>query len=409
MKKILAVVLALAMILGLAACGEKAQEPATEVVENSQGVTDTAILLGNSASTSGSLGTVGLPFVDAIENYLKMANEEKLFDGREVQFVHYDDEFDPVKGKAYLQELVEDDQIFAILGHFGTPVVSATLDDIYEYGIPTVYFATGIGQLFHENLQPGDDGYNIFPVQPIYTTEGKIFVARAVGSFGAKKIGVIYTNDDAGDSMYAGITAQAAEAGVEIVAEQVAAGAADVSAAVTSIKNADVDFVIIAAIQGTFPQIAKEMANQGMTVPAITTYVCQGHASTVAKEIDGHFDCYINSWKAHDGHEDDLDLMNSKLSPQYKNNTDAESGWVAGAVMVQALRRLEGKAYTWDNFFAAMEEAPLNLPFAKTIEFANGTRAGVQSMLLYKVDATNEETYVTAYDEIRSINELLGK
>lgn len=89
------------------------------------------------------------------------------------------------------------------------------------------------GQLY-SNPAEGADRV-IMPVQPIYITEGEMKVSRAVGNFGATKIGVIYTTDDAGNDMLAGAQAKAEELGIELVAEQVAAGATDVSAAVTSV------------------------------------------------------------------------------------------------------------------------------------------------------------------------------
>ena len=131
---------------------------------------DTEIKVGNTAAVSGAYAPVGVPFIAGIESYFKMINDQGGIDGRKITFVHKDDEFDPVKGKSYLSEM-EDESVFAIVGHFGTPVVAATIDDLKSYGIPSVYFATGIGQLYAEHAETNADGYNLFPVQPIYTTE----------------------------------------------------------------------------------------------------------------------------------------------------------------------------------------------------------------------------------------------
>ena len=246
MKKLMSMLLAAALIFSLAACsngdGGSGDGDGEGGVKYSQGVTDDKIIIANSAATSGSYAPVGVPFNAGIQAYLDMVNAQGGIDGRTIEFLHIDDEFDPVKGKAALQSFVEDEGVFAIVGHFGTPVVGATIDDLKEYGIPAVYFATGIGQLYAENATTNEEGYNIFPVQPIYTTEGQIMVARGVGTFNATKIGIIYTNDDAGKDMLAGAEAKCQELGIDYQAEQVAAGSADVSAAVTSIKNGGADF-----------------------------------------------------------------------------------------------------------------------------------------------------------------------
>ena len=58
--------------------------------------------------------------------------------------------FDAAQGMTYTQTLVEDDQVFALVGHFGTNTVGATLDYVKGVGIPTVYCVTGISGLYQE-------------------------------------------------------------------------------------------------------------------------------------------------------------------------------------------------------------------------------------------------------------------
>ena len=380
MKKLIALLLALVMVFALVACGSGGSESA-------QGVTKDSIKIANSAATSGALAGVGLPFLAGINGYLDMVNEAGGIDGRKVEFLHTDDEFDPVKGLAALEKFVEDEKVFAIVGHFGTPVVGATLENLKEYGIPAVYFATGIGQLFAAKATTNAEGYNIFPIQPLYITEGQLMVARGVGTFGATKIGMIYTNDDAGKNMLEGATTKAGELGIPLVSEQVAVGAADVSAAVTSVLSQGVDFVIVGAIQATMPTIVKELAAQGNTAPGITTYV--NAAITISEQIDaeieGKFDMYVSSWKIRDAeHQDDVDLFMKWVDPEHTDNADAESGWIAAHVFCEGLRRLEGKDVTWEAYMKALESAPIDIPFGGTISFADGARTGVSSMQLSK-------------------------
>ena len=380
MKKLIALILALVMVFALVACGSGGSQSA-------QGVTKDSVKIANSAATSGSLAGVGLPFLAGINGYLDMVNEAGGIDGRKIEFLHQDDEFDPVKGLAALEKFVEDEKVFAIVGHFGTPVVGATLENLKEYGIPSVYFATGIGQLFSAKATTNAEGYNIFPIQPLYITEGQLMVARGVGTFGATKIGMIYTNDDAGKNMLDGAQTKANELNIPLVSEQVAVGAADVSAAVTSILSQGVDFVIVGAIQATMPTIVKELAAQGNKAPGITTYV--NAAITISEQIDaeieGKFDMYVSSWKIRDAeHQSDVDLFMKWVDPEHTDNADAESGWIAAHVFCEGLRRLEGKEVTWEAYMKALESAPINIPFGGTISFADGARTGVSSMQLSK-------------------------
>jgi ABC-type branched-subunit amino acid transport system substrate-binding protein len=365
-------------------------------IQYSQGASDTEVLVSNSAAQSGPFAVVGEPFNKGIQAYFEMINEGGGVDGRKIIFKQFsDDECDPVKASAALQEMVEDEKVFALVGQLGTAAVGAIIGDMKDYGIPAVYFATGIGSLYATGAKSNDEGFNLFPVQPLYATEGRVLLGFAKGKFGAAKVGVIYTNDDAGTDLLKGIKDQASDlGGVEIVEEQVAAGAPDVSAAVTSIKNAGVDIVIVASIQATFPTIVKELAAQSVNKDAITTYVNNSldMSTQVVDDIKDKFDVYSTDWLS----LADLDSVNQfvewvgKQGEAYVANSFSMAGWIAGATFTEGLKRLEGKDITWESYMAAMEESPITLPFGAGVDYADGNRWGTQAMSLSKVVPVSE-------------------
>ncbi len=384
MKRIFALLFAFAMVFSLVAINAVA---ADGDVAYSQGASADRVLVANSAATSGDLAVVGVPFNEGIKAYFEMINQGGGVDGRIIEFTHIDDAFDPVKGKAALENLVEDEEIFAIVGGFGTPVIAAIIEDLKAYGIPSVYFATGITQLHANNAKTNEEGYNIFPVQPLYETEGRLLTAYATGLFAAKKLGVLYTNDDAGMNLLKGIEAQAADIGdIEIVAEQITAGSADVSSAVTTIKGADVDMVIVASIQATYPTIVKELAAQGVNKDAISTYVNSDLAmsTAVVEHIAGKFDVFGTAW-VDAGDADAMTVFTEWIPEDYKANAYAMAGWIAGATFVEGLNRIEGQDITWENYMRALEEAPIKLPFGAAVDYADGNRWGTQAMSLSKI------------------------
>ncbi len=404
MKKIISILMVGVLVLGLAGCGAGGGGS----TEQAQGVTDTEVIVGNSAAISGAFAPVGVPFNAGIEAYFKMINDEGGVNGRKITFKHQDDEFDPVKGKAILSNLIEDEKVFAIVGHFGTPVVGATIEDLKEAGIPAVYFATGIGELYNDKATGNERG--IFPVQPIYKTEGQIMVARAVGDFGAEKIGVIYTSDDAGKDILWGVEDKAKELGVEVVAMQVAAGATDVSSAVTTIKEADVDFIVGAAIQATIPTIIKELASQGVDKDLITTYVNVSPvvAEAVVNEIDGKFDVYGNGWVSFEGERADALAKFMEFTPEYADNVYAMTGWIAASFFTEGLDRVGADTLTWESYMDALESSPIKNPFGGKIDFGNGQRAGTQEMNLSKISHGVKEGAWEDVKPLQSISEILG-
>jgi branched-chain amino acid transport system substrate-binding protein len=403
MKKIAIAILIIAALVSFS-CG-------AAVDESAQGVTEDTVLVGNAAATSGALAAVGVPFNQGLEAYLRMVNEAGGVAGRQIKFVHYDDEFDAAQGLTYAQRLVEDDMIFSFVGHFGTPSVAATQEYLDTIGIPRVYYATGFRGLYNPAAEGGARAS--FPVQPIYDAEGEVFIARAVADFGAEKIGVIYPNDDAGKGFLAGIQVRAAELGVELVEVQVASDANDMSSAAQTIVSANVDVAIAAANQVPSEVAIKALAAAGNTAPVITSYV---NASPVfiegIKEVLTSFDVYVNAWLDVDPSvpNADLDLYIeevSKTDAALAVNPFAQAGWIAAATFVAGLERVGEDALTWDSYIKAMEEAPVKIPLGGTLDFANGRRVGIQSMSLLK--ASYEDVPLFVVDKpMSSISDILG-
>ncbi|AHC14062.1 ABC transporter substrate-binding protein [Salinispira pacifica] len=377
-----------------------------------QGVTDSTVLVGNAAATSGALAAVGVPFNQGIEAYFSMVNQAGGVAGRTIEWVHYDDEFDGAQGLTYSQRLVEDDQIFAFVGHFGTPTVAATQEYLDTVGIPRVYYATGLRALFDLKAEGGARAS--FPVQPIYDAEGEVMVARAVADFGAQKIGVIYPNADDGKGLLAGIELRAGSLGVDIVASQVAPDANDMSSAAQTILSEDVDVVLVAANQVPAEVAIKALAAAGNQAPVITSYV--NAAPTFVEGVQealNSFDVYANAWLQvvdNDGNPtealQEFESQVGEIDPALAGNPYAQAGWIAAAVFVQGLERVGNAPLTWENYIAAMEEAPVSIPLGGSVNFADGRRVGTQAMSLLK--ASYDDGPVWTVDQpLEPITEIL--
>ena len=415
MKKISLFLLLGLLVFTMAGCSP------TEVVETAQGVTDTTVTVGNSAVASGFLAFVGVPFNQGINAYFDMVNEAGGVAGRTIEFIEYDDEFSAPTGVTYAEKLLMDDEVFAFVGHFGTPTVSATLNYLIDAGIPQVYYATGISALFNENATGNERAS--FPVQPIYDAEGQVMVARAVGDFGASKIGVIYTNDDAGMGISMGVRLQARAEGVTLVEAQVAGDAVDMSSAALTMVNAEVDIVIVAASQIPAEIAIKALSAAGNDKDVLVSYVNAAPAfiGNIKDEL-ANFDVYANAWldlfeadgttttEAYDLYVVEI----SKIDVALAGNPYAMAGWIAAAFFVEGLERVGEDLLTWESYIDAMEETPINNPFGGTVDYADGRRAGTQSMSLLKATiipaaGDNPESYVfAAFKPLSTIQEILA-
>lgn len=437
MKKLLVVLLSVAMLCTfMSGCGggeeNGGQSEYTPFVDV-QGVTDTEILVGNTAATTGAYATVGVPFNAGLEAAFKAYNDAGGFQGKKIVLKHYDDGFDGAQGMTYTKQLVETDGVFAIVGHFGTNTVGATLDYLKEKGVPMVYAATGIDDLYEEAAS-GNNAV-IYPVQPIYSAEGRVLLARAAApeaegmGLGGTKIGVIATTDDAGEGMLAGVERQNEEISASLTIQEVEAGATDYSAAVNVLKNAGCDVVIACMNQAPLNTLMNTMRDNNYNVDVVTSYV-NASAATLGGMVDSGAITekrmvYATAWLDATTQEGLADytafynamsaweLANGESGNTYALNSFAMAGYIAGDIFVQALKNLDaaGMGLDYANFAKIMEEGEYKIAMGGAISFAEGARLGVTSLALNKIslekDASGNYALLNV-SPIMSLEEVMG-
>ena len=431
MKKFLSLLLTTAMLCTLlAGCGSKngnsdgGYTPVNEV----QGVSDDTILVGNTAATTGAYATVGTPFNAGMEAAFKAYNDAGGFQGKNIVLKHYDDGFDGAQGMTYTKQLVETDKVFAITGHFGTNTVGATLDYLKEKGIPMIYAATGIDDLYQE-AATGNDAV-IYPVQPIFSAEGRVLLARAVApttdgmGLGGTKIGVIATTDDAGAGLLAGVEREHEDLKVELAVQEVEASATDFSAAVNVLKNAGCDVVIACMNQNPLATLMNTMRDVNYNVNVVTSYV-NASATTLGAFVDSGAITdsrmvYCTAWldaTSEVGMADYVtfytamnawELANGETGNTYALNSYAMAGYIAGSIFVQSLQAVDkaGLELNYVNYAKIMEETEFSIPMGGTISFAGGDRLGVTALALNCVSLTKNESGVYALVPVSPIMPL---
>ena len=435
MKKFFALVLALVMVLGLVACGEKA--PAAEELK---GVTEDTILVGNTAGTTGALATIGGPFNIGIEAAFAAYNAEGGFNGKSVKLQHYDDGGVATQSVTLTEQLIHEDEVFAIVGNFASNCVAANLPIIKEANVPMVYAAAGNNELLNEAAEGADRG--IFPVQPLNFTEGRMLILRAFaplanGGLGGTKVGVLTNTVEASQTILKGIEAEAADlpaAQKDAITYQNVTST-DFSAAVNALKNAGCDVVVMGVIGADFTAALTAMANANYYVPVLTSYnnanagILNDAATTILAEqytdVLTNIPIYAQAWlditsteyfynnpdsallKGYEalglaqpgvgmpGFKEEYWVVAEKIfnycTEQGMDNAFAMSydsyalaGYIAGDLFCQGLKELQaqGKELTRANYVDVLESKEYQVAMADTISFANGMRSGVQSFAL---------------------------
>lgn len=413
MKKVLLALMLVVGLTALAACGSDSEEE----TEHAQGVLEDRIKVGNTAVTTGDFAFVGAPFVAGMEAYFNMINEDGGVLGRDIELIHESDGFDGEQGNTITQSMVEEEEVFAMVGHFGTPTVGATDEYLTTIGIPRVYYGTGTSLVYNEDAT-GLGERASFPVQPVYEFEGELMVARAVDQFDAQKIGLLYTGDENGLEIRSGMMSMADQLDVEVI--DVLASTDDMEAEALSLVSEDVDVIVIGMNQFSAITGVTALLTAQNTVPTIVSYVAAdtSFADYVFAALPS-FDIYANAW---------VDLLNADGSPSdgyltyvdeiskehdnYDNNSFAIAGWIAAMVFVEGLNKLDpDEAITWETFIEAMEDGTLEYDLGADLDYRNGQRTGTQilSFLQMQYDADEEATYFDTVAPMEHIDDIVSR
>lgn len=402
-KKISLLILAMVMMVSMAACsssdngsGTKKAEGKEKEVKLAQGVTKDTVKVGSIGVQSGPAAFIGKPYFEGMEAYFKKINDDGGVNGRKIELIKKDDEFKADKAVQAMEQLIYDEKVFAIVGQLGTPGVMAAESIVKEEGIPSVYFGSGAKQLTKS-------GENFFPVQPNYFYEGKLMAKYAIKEFKAKKIAVIYQNDDVGRDGLEGLQAGLKELGAENALSkdgELAVGAADTdfTVPVQKAKSLNPDLVVIYSLAGATTGVLKEFEKMNFNVPMITTY-SNADASFLALAAPGAPNVIKNlnvmGWvdaKA-DKIQPLMDAMAKYFPDEKVVNAYTMAGWVAAETFVAGLKEAKDNL-SWEGFIDAMNGLTFTDGLAPEISYKDGKREGVTKMALSKVDQDDKGNFI---------------
>ncbi|MFN3292151.1 MAG: ABC transporter substrate-binding protein [Gemmobacter sp.] len=203
MKRTITALAAGALALGLA-----------QASAQTQGVSDTEVVIGSVNDLSGIFAAVGVPAINGAMLRIEQANAAGGVHGRQIRFVVEDHGYQLPKATQAYNKLVNRDQVFAMILSLGTPHNLAGFQIMDPKGIFNINPLTAAREMLPEPNSP-----NKFTAFSSYYDQTVAGMKYLNATYGATKVCTMYLPTDFGMEISAATKEQAAAANMTFVSE----------------------------------------------------------------------------------------------------------------------------------------------------------------------------------------------
>ncbi|HIF57651.1 MAG TPA: ABC transporter substrate-binding protein [Gemmatimonadetes bacterium] len=341
-----------------------------------RGVTDDTIVIGSWAPLTGPAALWGAVGRGA-EAYFEMINEQGGIHGRQIEFVLRDDAYQPSRTVAAVREMVERDRVFAFVAGVGTAPGRAVVDYIMENEVVWVSPATGAT---HWAYPPRK---YLFAQYTPYFDEAAVLVDYVVNELGKTRIGVIYQNDDFGESGLVGAQVALEKYGLNVVeAVSVEVSDTDLSSHAIRLRESGAEAILMWLTPRHATIIVGAVGRLG--------HEPQWLASSVLADTELMYDLTEGAWEgvifaaigelANSAHPliEQYREASARIAPEERASEFFLSGFRYAEPLVEGLRRA-GRDLTTESLVVALESLDgfqgIGAPLTYTTNRRQGTRA----------------------------------
>ena len=177
-----------------------AVSPASLTCNAEPGVYPDRVLFGQSAGLTGPAGELGQGMRMGIQAAFAETNTQGGVHGRLLELLSLDDAYEPEAAVLNTRRLIEEEQVFALIGAVGTPTSRAAVPIAASAQVPYVAAFTG-AELLRSGAPP-----NVINLRASYYQETEELIAQLVDDLGLQRIGIMYQEDSFGRAGFSGVT-----------------------------------------------------------------------------------------------------------------------------------------------------------------------------------------------------------
>jgi branched-chain amino acid transport system substrate-binding protein len=216
---------------------------ASAVMAQQQGVSKDEILLGSIQDLSGPLAGFGKQIRLGLMLRVDEINEQGGVNGRKLKLVVEDSKYDPKNAVLAAQKLVNQDKIFAMVGHLGTAQNMAAMPVQFQKNVVNFFPVTAAREMYEpfHKLK--------FSFAATYYDQMRQSLPAVIKEKGAKKVCTVYQDDEFGLEVLRGAKEGLKSIGMEMAEEaSFKRGATEFGSQMQKLAAAQCDFVVLGTI-----------------------------------------------------------------------------------------------------------------------------------------------------------------
>ena len=328
------------------------------------------ILLGASLPLTGINSHLGKDIVVGANTYFSHTNARGGIQGKKIEFIQYDDKYEPENTLSNTIKLITKDDVFALFGFVGTPTVKRILPLVTEANIPFLAPYTGASFLRTKDLE------TVVNFRSSYTEELDALVEYLTKEKQLSRFAIFYQNDDYGEEGYIALSHALSKRNLQLVAEGTyKRNTLSIRHAILEIESAKPEAIIlVGAYKPTAHFIDKvRESNNAKIIFCPISFV---NANALMAELKGAGDNILFSQVIPSYHEkyskeavEYLKLL-SFYYPEEKPSLVSFEAYLAAKTVVTALRSINGDL-TQAKLIHKLKELPENTLDGITLKYYN--------------------------------------
>lgn len=303
------------------------------------GIYDDRIVFGQSAALGGPAQELGLNMQLGIQAAFEERNQLGGVHGRRLELFSLDDRYEPELAATNTQHLIQEEEVFALIGAVGTPTSRSATPVAAEANVPYVAPFTGAEFLRDPEWK------NILNLRASYYQETEEMVERMTTDLGFERIAVLYQDDSFGQAGLTGALLALERRGMQPAAVGLyPRNTTAIKTAVLDLRNAQPQgIIIIGAYEpvGTFIAWAKNVGMRNVVFMTVSFVGSNALAEQLGPRGHGVFVTQVVPFPT----DDTTPIVDSYLEALENYDPDAIPGFVslegymAGRLAIASLDR----------------------------------------------------------------------